>query len=64
MNSISLLKSQANFLLSLREKLELRNIRVSGDNTYQWERAKMIGMLDMARTIDVNIDEFRWVYSC
>ncbi len=64
MNSIALLKSQANFLLSLREKLELRNIRVSGDNTYQWERAKMIGMLDMARTIDVNIDEFRWVYSC
>lgn len=64
MNSIDLLKNQANFLLSLRDKLEARNIRVSGDNTYQWERAKMIGMLDMARTIDVNIDEFRWVYSC
>lgn len=64
MNSIELLKNQADFLLSLREKLESRNIRVSGDNTYQWERAKMIGMLDMARTIDINIDEFRWVYSC
>jgi hypothetical protein len=64
MNPLGLLTEQSRFLLNLRESLEKQNIRVSDNSTYQWERAKMIGMLDMARTIDLDIDDFRWVYSC
>jgi hypothetical protein len=64
MNPLGLLTEQSRFLLNLRESLEKQNVRVSDNSTYQWERAKMIGMLDMARAIDLDIDEFRWVYSC
>ena len=64
MNPIGLLQEQSRFLLNLRESLEKQNVRVSDNSTYQWERAKMIGMLDMARAIDLDIDDFRWVYSC
>jgi hypothetical protein len=64
MNPLGLLTEQSRFLLNLRESLEKQNIRVSDNSTYQWERAKMIGMLDMARAIDLDIDDFRWVYSC
>jgi hypothetical protein len=64
MNPLALLQEQSRFLLNLRESLEKQNIRVSNNSTYQWERAKMIGMLDMARAIDLDIDDFRWVYSC
>ena len=64
MNPLGLLTEQSRFLLNLRESLEKQNIRVSDNRTYEWERAKMIGMLDMARAIDLDIDDFRWVYSC
>jgi hypothetical protein len=64
MNPLELLTEQSRFLLNLRESLEKRNIRVSDNSTYTWERAKMIGMLDMARAMDIDIDDFRWVYSC
>jgi hypothetical protein len=64
MNPLGLLTEQSRFLLNLRESLEKQNIRVSNNSTYQWERAKMIGMLDMARAMDMDIDDFRWVYSC
>jgi hypothetical protein len=64
MNPLELLTEQSRFLLNLRESLEKRNIRVSDNSTYIWERAKMIGMLDMARAMDMDIDDFRWVYSC
>ena len=59
-----LLNEQSKQLLSLRGRLEEKEVRVSADAGYQFERAKMIGMLDMARAFDVNIDEYRWVYSC
>jgi hypothetical protein len=64
MNPIGLLTEQSRFLLNLRESLEKQNIRVSDNRTYQWERAKMIGMLDMARAMDLDIDDYRWVYAC
>jgi hypothetical protein len=59
-----LLNEQSKQLLSLRRRLEEKEVRVSADAGYQFERAKMIGMLDMARAFDVNIDEYRWVYAC
>jgi hypothetical protein len=59
-----LLNEQSKQLLSLRGRLEEKEVRVSADAGYQFERAKMIGMLDMARAFDVNIDEYRWVYAC
>jgi hypothetical protein len=64
MNPLELLTEQSRFLLNLRESLEKQNIRVSDNRTYQWERAKMIGMLDMARAMDLDIDDYRWVYAC
>ena len=64
MNPLSLLQEQARFLLNLRESLEKQNVRVSDNRSYQWERAKMIGMLDIAKSLDMDIDDFRWVYSC
>jgi hypothetical protein len=59
-----LLNEQSKQLLSLRGRLEEKEVRVSADAGYQFERAKMIGMLDMARAFDVNIDEYRWIYAC
>jgi hypothetical protein len=59
-----LLNEQSKQLLSLRGRLEDKEVRVSADAGYQFERAKMIGMLDMARAFDVNIDEYRWIYAC
>ena len=64
MNPLALLKEQSRFLLNLRESLEKQNIRVSDNRTYQYERAKMIGMLDMARAMDLDINDFKWVYAC
>ena len=59
-----LLNEQSKQLLSLRGRLEEKEVRVSADAGYQFERAKMIGMLDMARAFDMNIDDYRWVYAC
>lgn len=64
MNPLGLLQEQSRFLLNLRESLEKQNVRVSDNSTYQWERAKMIGMLDMARAMDLDINDFKWVYAC
>lgn len=65
-NSISLmvLNDQSEMLLKLRKDLDEQNILVTTNNRYQFERAKMLGMLEMARAFDMNIDTYRWVYAC
>lgn len=59
-----LLDEQSKQLLMLRDKLDGHGVRVSADKGYQYERAKMIGMLEIARAFDVDIDNYRWVYAC
>jgi len=65
-NTISLmvLNDQSEMLLKLRKDLDEQNFLVTTNNRYHLERAKMIGMLEMARAFDMNIDTYRWVYAC
>lgn len=62
--SLMVLNDQSQMLLRLRNDLDEQNILVTTNNRYQLERAKMIGMLEMARAFDMNIDTYRWVYAC
>jgi hypothetical protein len=62
--SVRILNDQAERLEQIKERLEQENARIFTDTEYQNERARMLGMMEMAKVFDVNIDDYRWVYAC
>ena len=57
------LKSQENFLINTRERNEKLRKPLSENQTFQYERAKFIGMLDLAKKLDIDVSEFNWIYN-
>jgi hypothetical protein len=62
--SVRILNDQAERLEQIKERLEQENERIFTDTEYQLERARMLGMMEMAKVFDVNIEDYRWVYAC
>lgn len=60
---IDQLKQQETYLLNLRESLEKRWLKACDSKAFQYERAKFIGMLDIAKKLDIDISPFNWVYN-
>lgn len=60
---INELKSSENFLLSTRERCEKLRKPLNENATFQYERAKFIGMLDLAKKLDIDVSEFNWIYN-
>jgi hypothetical protein len=55
-------KEQENYLLKTRENLERRNINWLDNRTYNFERAKMIGMLDILDVLKIDRSQFNWIF--
>ena len=50
------------YLLNLRDSLERRRINVNNSPTWAFQRAKMIGMLDMLDVLKIDRSEFNWIF--
>ncbi len=53
---------QEGYLLKLRESLERRLISVNDNKTWNFERAKMIGMLDVCDVLKIDRSQFNWIF--
>jgi len=53
---------QETVLLKTRENLERRNIKLSDNKTWNYERAKFIGMLDMLDVMGIDRKQFNWIF--
>lgn len=56
------LREQEQVLLKLRESLERRLINVHQNKTWQYERAKLIGMMDICDVMGIDRKEFNWIF--
>lgn len=50
-------------LLRLREGIEKRGRKVNEDKTFAYDRARLIGMLEILSAIGINTDSFKWIYN-
>ena len=55
-------RQQESYLLKLRESLERRLISINDSKSYQFERAKMIGMMDILDLLKIDRSEFNWIF--
>ncbi len=53
---------QEQVLLKLRESLERRRITLCDNKSWNFERAKFIGMLDMLDALKIDRSEFSWIF--
>lgn len=60
---INTLRSEETFLINTRERNEKLRKPLSENKTFQYERAKFIGMLDLAKKLDIDVSEFNWIYN-
>lgn len=55
------LDQQEKYILSIRERLEKRNLRTS--QSLEYERAKFIGMLEIAKILEIDVSTYSWIYN-
>lgn len=60
---LNTLRSEETFLINTRERNEKLRKPLSENKTFQYERAKFIGMLDLAKKLDIDVSEFNWIYN-
>lgn len=53
---------QENYLLALRESCDKKGYYLPSHTPYQYERAKLIGMVDMLSAVGIDTDSFNWIY--
>lgn len=56
------LKQQETYVLNMRNRLVKRGLPQT-NVTLQYERAKMIGMIDIAKSVGIDTTEFNWIYN-
>lgn len=56
------LDQQEAFILRLQETLDSRGIKWIENSTWKFERAKMIGMIEIARLTGLNITSYSWIF--
>ena len=49
-------------LLSLREYAERRNMSTSNNTVYQFDKARLIGVLDIMDSLGLDRSEFNWIF--
>lgn len=57
------LKDQEQYLLNTRERAVRLRENLYNSKTYQYERAKFIGMLEVAKIANVDTTEFSWIFN-
>lgn len=55
-------REQESFILRLRDSLISRNRDYKNNPSWQHERAKLIGMIDMLDVLGIDKKEFCWIY--
>jgi len=55
-------REQEQFMLKLRDRLLLRDIKLDENKSWLYERAKMIGMIDMLDALSIDRSEFNWIF--
>jgi hypothetical protein len=55
-------REQEAFLLKTRENLNKRSINWLENTTYKFERARLIGMLDILDILNIDRSEFNWIF--
>jgi hypothetical protein len=53
---------QASYLYKTRENLLRFNKSLTESRTYQHERSKMIGMLDILDALEIDRTEYNWIF--
>jgi len=60
---IKSIKDQERYLLNTRERAQYLRENLHTSKTYQYERAKFIGMLEIAKMAKVDTTEFNWIFN-
>jgi hypothetical protein len=53
---------QADYLYKSRDRLIRFNKNLNDSKTYQHERSKMIGMLDILDVLEIDRTEYNWIF--
>lgn len=56
-------RAQETVCLNLRESLHRRHRSCGGSQSFQYERAKLIGMLDILDALSIDRTEFKWIFN-
>lgn len=56
-------EKQGQLLLRMRESIEIHNKSTDHSSTYQFERAKLIGMLSVLDALQVDRSTFNWIFN-
>ena len=59
---IKIAREQESFLLRLRDSLISRNRDYENNPSWQHERAKLIGMIAILDVLEIDWEEFRWIF--
>ena len=59
---LNAVNAQEQVLLNLRNSLQSRRITLSDNKTWNFERAKFIGMLDILDALEIDRSEFSWIF--
>lgn len=57
------LKTQEDYLEKLMISLDKKKVNYKENKTFLFERAKLIGMMEVSKTIGIDVIEFTWVYN-
>jgi len=60
---LNTLKNQESVCENMMVRLQKVLINYKQDKTFLYERAKLIGMIDLANSLEINTDEFSWIYN-
>jgi hypothetical protein len=55
------LKEQERYIESIRDRME--RVRSTDNRNLILERAKLIGMMDIAKLCNIDVSEFSWIYN-
>lgn len=54
--------AQNKYLLELKNRAENRGQELDKFTTFQYDRQRLLAMMDMLDAIDIDTSEFKWVY--
>ena len=55
-------EKQENLLIACRDSLLKRNKNYNDNRSYEYERAKLIGMIDIMDSLKIDRSKFNWIY--
>ena len=59
---LKVVREQESVMLKLRDSLIRRNIPLNDNKSWLYERAKIVGMIDMLDVLSIDRKEFNWIF--